>query len=87
MEVMAREVLATLGTNFRNARIAAGLTQKDVHELTGLDIPSISRLEAGKVNPGVKILLKLTQAVGMPLADLFPHDAKPEPDPDAPSTH
>lgn len=81
MELIAGEVLRTLGAKFRDARLAAGLTQKDVHERTGVDIPSISRLEAGDANPGVKTLLRLTRAVGMPLADLFPGVPNPDPDP------
>ena len=83
MEAVAGEVLRILGAKFRDARLAAGLTQKDVHERTGVDIPSISRLETGDANPGVKTLLRLTRVVGMSLADLFP--GIPEHDPDATS--
>ena len=85
MELITSEVLRTLGGKLREARLAAGLTQKDVHEQAHVDIPSLSRLEAGRINPSVKVLVRLTRALGLSLADLFPKTA--DPDPDKPPSH
>lgn len=79
MKVITDNLIKALGIRLRDARIAAGLSQKDVFERSGIDAPSISRLEAGTLNPGVKALYKLTQALGIELSDLFSDVAKINP--------
>lgn len=69
--------LRAFGASLREARLAAGLTQRDVRRRTGLDIASISRIESGDANPGLKTLLKLAHALGVPLT--VPAGAKPDP--------
>lgn len=66
----------TLGHRFRQARVTAGLTQKQVHELTGIDIATISKIESIDWNPSISTLAKLAQAVGVPLSELFTDDAE-----------
>jgi DNA-binding XRE family transcriptional regulator len=57
--------------NFRQARIAAGLSQTDVHELTGLTQPYISEVETCVSNPTLDIAAKLANAVRVPLYELL----------------
>ena len=60
--------------NFRQARIAAGLSQTDVHRRTGLTQAYISEIETCVSNPSLEIMAKLAGAVGIPLHELLkPH--------------
>jgi transcriptional regulator with XRE-family HTH domain len=44
---LARHALATIGEEFREARLAAGLTQRQVAELVGISHTELSRIERG----------------------------------------
>lgn len=44
---MARHALATIGEEFREARLAAGLTQRQVAEVVGISHTELSRIERG----------------------------------------
>ena len=50
-----------------NARINAGLTQKQLSELTGINQSDISRLENGEANPSLKTLKRLAAATNTSL--------------------
>jgi len=50
------------------ARKEAGLTQKELEQLSGLDQRTISRMEVDeKISPSVKILIKYLNAMGYKL--------------------
>lgn len=57
--------------NLRDARLRAGLAQRQVSETSGIDIGSLSRIERGIGNPTIGTLAKLAAAVGADPADLF----------------
>ncbi len=57
--------------HFRQARIAAGLSQADVHRRTGLAQSYISEVETCVSNPSLEIMVKLANAVGVPLHELL----------------
>lgn len=78
MEIATEEVRRTFAVKFREARAAAELTQRDVHERTGVDIATISRLESSTWNASMDTLAKLALAVGVPLGDLLPLRAPSE---------
>jgi len=40
------------------------MTQKDLSELTGISVPNISRIEAGKQNLSYQMMYKLVNALG-----------------------
>jgi len=44
---LARHALATIGEEFREARLAAGLTQRQVAEVVGISHTELSRIERG----------------------------------------
>ena len=48
-----------------DARITAGLTQKQLAERTGIAQADISRLENGNANPSLKTLQRLAKGMGM----------------------
>ena len=50
-----------------DARKAAGLTQKDLAERTGIAQADISKLENGNANPSLKTLQRLASGMGMRL--------------------
>lgn len=45
-------------------RIEKGMTQKDLSNLTGIAVPTISRIEAGKQNLSFKTMQTLVNALG-----------------------
>lgn len=59
-----------VGENVRKARLAKGLTQEKLAELSGLTQQYISELENGKQNPTVITLYELGQQLGATVADL-----------------
>ena len=67
------------GQNFRDARMRVGLSQRDVHRLTGVAQSHISEIETGVSNISIDTMVKLSTTVKRPLWKLF----KPTP----PKTH
>lgn len=71
MEAATAAARSLLGVNFREARLAANLTQRQVFEDTGIDIATISRIERGDWSPKLDTIAKLAMAVRVELVDLF----------------
>lgn len=66
------------GQNFREARMRIGLSQRDVHRMTGVAQSHISEIETGISNISIDTMVKLSQTVKRPLWRLFkPTTAKP----------
>ncbi|WP_210191615.1 MULTISPECIES: helix-turn-helix transcriptional regulator [Rhodomicrobium] len=61
----------TFGHNFREARIKAGLSQRDVHRETGVAQSHISEIETGVSNISIDTMVKLASVVNRPLWKLF----------------
>jgi XRE family transcriptional regulator, regulator of sulfur utilization len=53
----------TLGLQFRDARVARGLTQEELSRLTGVPQADISRIERGAGNPTESTLQRLAHAL------------------------
>lgn len=51
-------------------RLAAGLSQRQLADLCGMDQPHVSRYESGGVVPGLDIAGKMARALGVPLDTL-----------------
>jgi transcriptional regulator with XRE-family HTH domain len=47
-----------------NLRIEKGLTQRDLSEITGIAVPTISRIESGKQNLSFRTMQTLVSALG-----------------------
>jgi transcriptional regulator with XRE-family HTH domain len=60
-----------VGWNLRRLRVRQALSQENLAVDAGLDRAYVGRLERGRENPTVGVLQKLTNAMGVPLADLF----------------
>lgn len=59
------------GQNFREARMRIGLSQRDVHRLTGVAQSHISEIETGVSNISIDTMVKLSTTVKQPLWKLF----------------
>lgn len=53
-----------IGQQIAQAREAAGMTQVQLSEATGIFQSNINRIEHGKYNVGLDILTKITAALG-----------------------
>jgi transcriptional regulator with XRE-family HTH domain len=58
------DVRLLVGRNFRRMRMAKGLTQEQVAELTGVSQQYVSGLEQGRRNPTVLTLHELCAPLG-----------------------
>ena len=68
------------GQNFRSARVKTGLSQRDVHRLTGVAQSHISEIETGTSNISIDTMVKLATIVKQPLWRLFrPSPTQPKP--------
>lgn len=59
-----------IGEHMRAARLHANLTQEAVALRAGIDRPSIVEIEAGRRNATIDTLLRIADAIGIPLAEL-----------------
>jgi transcriptional regulator with XRE-family HTH domain len=66
-----KEFRIELGKRLSDARHAAGLTRRQVSELTGVAQGSIYMTEGGGQNVGIEILWRLAKALGITLGELF----------------
>ena len=59
------------GVKLREVRLDRGLSQEDLHRMTGVSRDTISRMETGdRPNPHPKTLRKLAGALGVSVADI-----------------
>ena len=59
----------------RAARIAAGMTQRQVAEAADVSIDTVRRSEIGTHEPGANALGRIAAALGVEIGSLFVHDA------------
>jgi len=65
------ELAAVIGANVHAARLAAGLTQGELAEKSGIAPPNVSRLEAGTHLPSVTTLKRVADALEVPICALL----------------
>lgn len=61
-----------IGRRLRQARIAKGLTQKEMAESVGLSHQAIQKYESGESRLSLSTLAQLRQRLGIEAADLLP---------------
>lgn len=64
---LARSWCEVIGSAIAERRKAAGMTQRDLAERTGIDQAAVSRIEAGRANPTLNTLDALARGVGCDL--------------------
>ena len=67
-----RDTVPGLAAKLRAARIAAGLTQLQASERSGVHHISIAKFETDKATPTVRLLYKLASAYHVKVCDLLP---------------
>jgi transcriptional regulator with XRE-family HTH domain len=68
-----------IGTRLRRARQLRGARLKDVADRAGLSESYLSQLERGRTRGSIAALKRLTQALGMTMAELFAPDLTDRP--------
>ena len=68
--------LNTFGEAVRNIRTAAGLTQEELADNSGLDRSYIGGIERGERNPTLGVIEKIAEGLGVTLAELFSYTGK-----------
>ena len=68
----------TFGERLRSTRLAAGLTQSELVNRSGIPKPTLSRYENGHVMPSLQTLGRLAEALRIPESALLPGKISPE---------
>lgn len=68
MTIKSRDVL---GFIFQLAREDGGLTIKQLSSESNVSVSTISRIEGGKIDPGMSNLFALAEGMSMPLEELL----------------
>ena len=64
------------GNALRDARTAAGLTQENLADRSGLDRSYIGGVERGERNPTLRVIEKIAEGLDVTLGELFSYSAK-----------
>lgn len=64
-----------VGRKVRELRLESHITQRDLGEVTGLDVSYLSRIENGRLTPTLPTLTKIAGALSVPLTALFDAEA------------
>ena len=64
--------LKSLGANIRRERMAKDLTQERLAELTELNLRTIQKIEAGRINILITTAMRIQQALGCAWDKLVP---------------
>ncbi|MCP2260716.1 Cupin domain-containing protein [Streptoalloteichus tenebrarius] len=72
------DLAIALGRQLHEARAARGWTLEELAARTELSVPYLSRLESGRRQPSLAVLVTLARSLGVPVSTLL----DPPPDPD-----
>lgn len=79
-----QNLLDFVAANVRRLRARQQLTQEALAELAGMDARFLQRVERGQVNMRLETLLRLAEALGVPLVRLLRRASLPAPTPGRP---
>ena len=68
------ELFTTIGSRIRMAREGLGLSQEKLAERAGVNTSYLSQVERGKKTPSLDVLVRVSGAVNLRLAELFAED-------------
>lgn len=71
---MNTKILENLGKNLKKYRLNCNMTQEQLAEKIRINPTYVGKLEAGKNNPSVKMLFKISRAMNVKLSDIFDFD-------------
>ena len=64
-------ILTKIGAKIKSLRQSKGMTQQDLAEKCGFEKASLSRIETGQTNSTLRTLLRITEALELPITSLF----------------
>lgn len=67
-----KNVIRTLGGKIRRERVAIGMTQERLAELADLNLRTIQKIEAGKINILITTVLRIRKAIQCPWTRILP---------------
>ena len=62
---MDNSVMALIGKRLSERRKRLRVTQKDLAEIAGVSVSTISAIELGKTNPSIALLTKISEPIGL----------------------
>ena len=65
------QLIEQMGSTLRRARLAKGLTLRDLSAKSGLSQAFLSRLERGHASTSIANLIRITGIIGIGIGDLF----------------
>lgn len=65
------EILGKLGSTIRQIRRGRRMTQEDLAEIAGVNVKHLGEVERGNGNPTLQLLIKIADALGEEVSDLF----------------
>ena len=68
------DFLKSIGRQIRKLRTEQSLTQFDLAIKSGMEENALQRIEAGRINPTIKTLLKIVNALDIRFEELFKSD-------------
>ncbi len=71
LRLMEWEEQMSVGKKILQLRTESRKTQREVAESTGLAVSYLSRLENGRINPSIRTLTRISEALGIPVASFF----------------
>lgn len=71
-------LIKLIGANVRRLRKAKGISQQKLGEKAGFDYRYIGFIEQARVNPTIKTLEKVANALNVTVRDLFPANSEVE---------
>lgn len=54
-----------IGTMIKERRLALGITQETLSDLSGVGLRTIIKIETGNANPSLQLLSKIVEVLGM----------------------
>lgn len=66
-----KKYIELLGKHIKELRKKKGIKQTDLAYDCGFEKQNMRRIEAGKTNPTIKTLLKISEALEIPINDLI----------------
>ena len=70
------KLLVDIGANIRRLRVSRKTSQQTLSELADLDLRTIQRIEAGKIDVLLRTLDKIRRALECEWKDLLPREGK-----------
>lgn len=62
---MDNSIMALIGKRLSERRKRLRVTQKDLAEIAGVSVSTISAIELGKTNPSIALLNKISEPIGL----------------------